>query len=432
MKKTLALFTTAALLTSIFTGCGNVSSGSSSGSKSGSDKNVKLTLMVTTRPSTNKKDFYLDYLPQLVKEKFPNVTLNVEQLPTDQYTSTMKVKLSSGQGPDLFTWWPDSQAKPLVAAGYVKDLSSLPVIGNFNKDMIKSYSFDGKTYALPTGMSFLTTWYNKSLFQKANITAVPQNWDEFLGDCDKLKKAGIIPIVMGDKQAFEIQFGMYQAGASLIYADNPNFDKDLLAGKTKFTDPQWVETVKRYKELYDKGYVATGTLGLSEDQARQMFTDGKVAMKFDGNFGYDQMMKNGAVSFERGMFPLPSNDAGKKLVVNLSPGNGVFVNAKSENAEVAMEILKYWFTKDTPLFNKWVETNTMVSPYVGTSSSLPLVSGYIDKYKDFQTVYNLNNAWPAGVSDEMCNKFQELIAKSGSAEDVCKAMQAKLDELIKK
>ena len=32
---------------------------------------VTLSLMVTTRPSTDKKDFYLDLLPELVHERFP-------------------------------------------------------------------------------------------------------------------------------------------------------------------------------------------------------------------------------------------------------------------------------------------------------------------------------------------------------------------------
>ena len=49
---------------------------------------VTLSLMVTTRPSTDKKDFYLDLLPELVHEKFPNITIEVEQLPTVQTDCT--------------------------------------------------------------------------------------------------------------------------------------------------------------------------------------------------------------------------------------------------------------------------------------------------------------------------------------------------------
>ena len=72
---------------------------------------VTLSLMVTTRPSTDKKDFYLDLLPELVHERFPNITIEVEQLPTDQYKQTVRLKFASGEGPDLFTWWAKKQSE---------------------------------------------------------------------------------------------------------------------------------------------------------------------------------------------------------------------------------------------------------------------------------------------------------------------------------
>ena len=65
---------------------------------------VTLSLMVTTRPSSDNKDFFLDWLPELVHEKFPNITIEVEQLPSDEYKQTVRMKYASGEGPDLFTW----------------------------------------------------------------------------------------------------------------------------------------------------------------------------------------------------------------------------------------------------------------------------------------------------------------------------------------
>lgn len=436
MKKILCAILSATIIASLLAGCSsNKNTGSTASTPSvtaKTAKDVKLSLMVTTRPNTGKKDFYLDYVPQLVKEKFPNISITVDQLPTDQYTSTVKMKMASGQGPDLFTWWPNLQAQPLVDAGYVKDLSSLPMLNNFYKDILDAYTFNGKTYAVPLGMSFLTTWYNKDLFKKANISKVPENWTEFMDDCQKLKDAGITPITMGDKQNFVIQFGVYQMGASLIYADSKNFDKDLLAGNKKFTDPQWVETIKRYQDLYKKGYVVNGSLGLSQEQGRQLFVDGKAAMIFDGSFGYTQLTNKGAVDFERGIFPLPSNDAGKQQVYNLTPANGLFVNAKSQEASAVNDVINYWFTKDTPLFKSWVENNDNISSYQGVTDSRALLSDYLKKYQPLPYIYNLNNAWPSGVSDVLCSKFQDLIANKGTPEDVTKAMQDKLQELTKK
>jgi len=385
--------------------------------------------MVTTRPTTDNKDFYLDWLPELVKEKYQNINIEVEQLPTDQYKQTVRLKFASGEGPDLFTWWAGLQAKDLVDAGYVKDMSDFSQLGKFRKEIADAYAFDGKNYAIPLGTSFLTTWYNKDAFEKAGITQMPTNWTEFMDCCKKLKDAGYTPITAGDKQSFVIQFGMYQIGASEIYAENPNFDTDLSTGKTKFTDPAWVNTVQKFADLYKNGYVIDNSLGLSQEQSRQAFLDGKAAMIFDGSFGYDALNKDGAVQFEKGMFCIPSNDEGKGFVYNLTPSNGIFVSANSEKQDAINKVLEYWFTEGTPLFEKWTTTTSDISCYEGVQDSRPLVQEYLDRYKADQSIYNLNNAWPEGVSDAMCTKFQNVISGSGTAEDVCNAMQSKFDEL---
>lgn len=394
-----------------------------------SAKEVTLSLMVTTRPSTGE-DIYVDILPKEIKEKYPNITIQVDQLPTDQYKSTVKMKFASGQGPDMFTWWPNKQAEPLVNAGYVRDLSDKEYIANFNEDITNSYVFDGKTYAIPLGMSFLTTWYNKDHFEKAGIDKIPENWDEFLEDCEKLKQAGYTPIVAGDKDAFVIQFCMYQMGASIIYGDDMDFDKKLFTGETKYTDDKWLETVEKMAELYEKGYVISDSLGLSQEQSRQLFIDGKASMIFDGSFGYTQLMTESAEPFERGIFALPGNDPGEQFVYNLTPSVGLFVNASSKNPEAVDQVIDYWFTEGTPLFNEWIKRNDNISPYEGVEDSRDLIKEYLARYKDYPSIYNLNNAWIEGVSDTMCTKFQEVIAGTAAPEDVVKAMQEKHEQLL--
>lgn len=428
-KKVFSMILVAAMGISLVACSGNKDTANK---EAGADEDVTLSVMVTTRPTTDNKDFYLDWLPELVKEKYPNINIEVEQLPTDQYKQTVRLKFASSQGPDLFTWWPGLQASDLVSAGYVKDLSDFSLLDKFNEDITKSYQYDDKTYAVPLGSSFLTTWYNKDMFAKVGVDKAPENWEEFLDCCQKLKDAGITPIAAGDKQSFVIQFGMYQIGASEIYAENPDFDNQLFEGKTKFTDKQWEETVSKFMELYEKGYVIDNSLGLSQEQSRQAFLDGKAAMTFDGSFGYDALNKDGSISFEKGIFPIPSNEKGKQLVYNLTPSNGIFVSANSKKQDAINKVLEYWFTEGTPLFEKWVTTTSDIPCYEGIEDSRELISNYINTYKDYPNIYNLNNAWPEGVSDAMCTKFQEAITGKASAADVCKTMQDKFDELADK
>ena len=157
----------------------------------------------------------------------------------------------------------------LVEAGYVRDISDFSLLGKFDQSIADLYAFDGKNYGVPLGTSFLTTWYNKDMFADAGVTELPQNYDEFVEVCEKLKAKGYTPIVCGDKDAFVIQFGIYQLGASAIYPDNIDFDAQLFTGETKFTDDVWVDTVTKFANLYEKGYVMENTLGISQQQSRQ-------------------------------------------------------------------------------------------------------------------------------------------------------------------
>lgn len=432
-RKILTLLLAGLITATAFTGCSSSSgSTSSSGtnSTSGSNEKVTLSMMVTTRPS-GKKDFYLDILPDLVKKKYPNIDVEVEQLPTDQFKQTVRLKFSSGQGPDMFNWWPNLQAKDLVDAGYVKDLTGYSQLSKYNQDIVKSYTFNGKVYAIPNGTSFLTTWYNKDAFTKAGITKLPSNWNEFLDCCEKLKAAGYTPITCGDKQSFVIQFGLYQVAASQVYGSNMNFDTDLTTGKTKFTDSCWVNTIDKFQTLYKKGYVISHSLGLSQDQSRQAFCDGDAAMIFDGSFGYETLMKKGKVDFQRGMFCIPSNDDGKKFVYNLTPSTGLFVSANSTKQDAIKKVMDYWLTPGTDLNDQWKQLNWDVPCVEGVTDSRALINDYLKQYEDQASIYNCNNAWPEGVSDTMCTKFQECIAGKATAKDVAAAMQDKFDELNK-
>lgn len=99
MKKKLLSIFTAVVLTVSMAACGK-GSGADNVDKDKSKsvgEEVTLSVMVTTRPTTDAKDFYLDWLPELVKEKYPNINIEVEQLPTDQYKQTVRLKFASGQ-----------------------------------------------------------------------------------------------------------------------------------------------------------------------------------------------------------------------------------------------------------------------------------------------------------------------------------------------
>ena len=65
---------------------------------------ITITIMVSGTAYEN--DFETEQLPALAKEKWPNLTVEVTKLPDDNYYTSLKTKLASGECPDIILTQP--------------------------------------------------------------------------------------------------------------------------------------------------------------------------------------------------------------------------------------------------------------------------------------------------------------------------------------
>ncbi|WP_239004846.1 ABC transporter substrate-binding protein [Paenibacillus tepidiphilus] len=443
-----------AMLLAVLAGCGSnnganndVNNGANSGGENASasaptsstpdsGKKVTLTMMVSGTKAPDGQDFALDIMPKLVQEKFPNVTLETSKLPDEQYFTSIRTKLASGKGPDIFWVFPRNASLgvlDMAKAGYAADLSDLTFWDKISQGAKDDMSYEGKPYGIAGGLDYLGVYYNKELFTQAGITEMPQDWPAFLEACQKLKDAGITPISLADKDPWFLQFGMYQIAANEVYPDEMDFDTKLQAGEKSLTDPKWVDTISKMKELYDKGFVIKNSLGLGSAQAAQQFVDGKAAMIFDGTWDYATMTAKGAAEFTRGFFSLPANEPGQPTYVSAATAAGFALNAKSENLDIAKQVMNYLFDGQSDLFKAWTESNSSISVYEGVPLNHELFKEVNDSYlNEGKSVYFPNQMWPTGVAEEMEAKFAEIIGgRKTTPEQVTAAMDAKFKELWK-
>lgn len=423
MKKILKIsfLLTAVLL--FLSGCG---SGDDS-SDSSSDKTISV-MASGVKDGTN--GIFLDEFKKLVEKEYPDYTVEVTLLPDDNYYTTLKSKLSTGQAPDIFLVQPKkasaSSVEGMAEAGYIEDLSDLE---NWDKlvDQVKDdMSYEGNPYGLSAGIGVLGTWYNKDIFEKAGVTEMPTNWSEFLEACEKIKDYGVTPITMGDKDSYMIQFGIYQVAANQVYPKSPNFDDDLYTGETEFTDSEWITTITMYKELYDKGYIDSNSLGLGQTQAQQAFKDGTAAMIFDGDFSYTVFE---GVDFDLGFTGLPANETGETYIA-AATGAGYAISSDSENKALIKDIFNEMTNGESDLFEAWASTATSFSSVKGREVSNSVFDDVQEAFDANRSFYWCNQAWPSGTETEMQSKFSEMIGTDKiSPKDVATAMQTKFEEL---
>ena len=457
-KKILALTCAATLVVSMLTGCGG---GKGSSPDNTGDKEtvvnteskeaeadsvynheaienageITITMMVSGVATDN--DFETEQLPALVKEKWPNVTLEVTKLPDDNYYTSLKTKLASGECPDIILTQPmyagQNSCYAMAEAGYLVSLNDLDCIKG-RKDMA-SVTYNGNVVTATNGVAILGTYYNKDMFAKAGIEKEPATWDEFLEVCKKLQDAGIQPIIMGDKDSYVGQFGLYQIAANEIYAKDATYDEKLRTGETAFTDKgSWDTVLSMYKELYDNKYIdASMTLGYGASQSITDFIDGKAAMTFDGSFNAAALLATGAAGdFERGYFPIPSASGDTCTATCLSSGYSIYSGSKY--IDECKEILDYWMNGSSDVWKAHLATGKVIATYgegAETAPNYELFRTFVDLMNEGKGFHWCNQAWPAGTENEMLSGFYEMVGgKSTTVEDITKRMQDKFEDLL--
>ncbi len=430
-----------ALLLLLTTGC---DSEKTAEPDSGGQVTVRYMHMGVAADDGDNNPYVMRQFPDAVAEHFPDIALKSEMLPEDPYTKTLLVQLSSGEGPDFFEWWPMRQLEELVAAGYLQDLTGMDMLNRFTPDALEGYTINGKVYGMPKGLSIMATWYNKELFEQHDIDAFPSDWPSFLAACEKLKQAGVTPIVMPDEDRWFIQFGLYQLAASIVYAADPDFDKKLLAGERTFANSPWREVLLMYKSLYDRGYIAPGSLDIGAEKAAALFNNGKAAMMFNGNWDYARLTanpisrgagsagglkSNGGANFQRGFMPLPGNEPDQPLLLSIGPAGGTVINANTRHLSEVLDILAYQFDPDSPLYGLYKQNYDVFPMYKGEDLGIPEFRDYTALSKTHDSVYFSNQAWPVGVADALCRGFQDWIAGHGTVDDILAAMDERLEAL---
>lgn len=424
MKK-VKLFLVSVATLALLSACGS----SDSGSESSNPAEDKVITVMASGVTGGTQDKFLQEFKTIVEKEYPDYTIEATLLPDDQYYTSLKSKLSTGQAPDMFLVQPKkasaSSVEGMAEAGYIEDLSDLAGWDNIVETVKTDMSYGGNPYAISSAVGVLGTWYNKTLFKEHGIE-LPTNWEEFLAANEKLKDAGITPITMGDKDSYMIQFGMYQVAANEVYPINADFDNQLYDGKTKFTDKSWVKTIEKYYELYQKEYVTSTSLGLGQAQAQQMFIDQQAAMIFDGDFSYSAFEN---VDFELGFMALPANDSGDTYIAAATSA-GYAISSTSDQKEILKEVFNKMIDGESDLYTAFSQSATSFSAFKGVEVSNDVFADIVPAFESGKSSYWCNQAWPSGTETEMQAKFSEMIGtKKLNPEDVAKAMQIKFDDL---
>jgi raffinose/stachyose/melibiose transport system substrate-binding protein len=373
----------------------------------------------------------MDKLAAAYQQAKPAVRITASYAPTDQVQTSLRTQLGAGNAPDLHVVYPGNGSAmsmtQIAEAGLLADLSAQAWTGTIPTGFKPAFQLDGKTYLFSAGSSVIGAVYNKKVFEKAGVEAPPATWSEFLALCEKLKKAGVVPIALGAQTPWVTQLITYALVPSTVYAKDPSFDDKQLAGQADFAGSGWRQAMEMYLELQKRGFFNDKPNGTTFEQQTSMVATGKAAMAVQVSAVLPDFRKAAASPGDLSMFPVPGADDAGSVWIPAGVVVGLGASAKGENAEEAKAFIDFLGKQEN--INAWAKEIAAIPLTQDASSTIdPAVESFLPFTKD-RAVPFMDQRWPnAEVQPVHFAVIQELLAGDTTIDEALK----KMDEAYRK
>lgn len=266
----------------------------------------------------------------------------------DQGNQIIKSRYAAGEMPDLQLYHNVNSALIELGKENFVDIGG-EWVNNYDAEIInsKACSSEGVVYGAPFGsVNVDGMYYNKKAFEKAGVE-IPNNWDELLTACEKLKAAGITPVYYSGKDSWTLQMIGHDAFEREA-KDGKSMNEvmeEINTNKAKYADQDlFVDGLAKMKELVDKGYVNETYLSDTYDNAQEALANGTAAMYPAATWLSSELVKKFPDQLnDLGAFPMPFD--GNDIVPTWGPRT-LLVTKTAKNHEAAQIFVDYLGSKE--------------------------------------------------------------------------------------
>ncbi len=356
----------------------------------------------------------------------PNVTIKIEWIPGDTYSSKVAAAMLTPQGPDVYE---EHLTNSMVQANQVAPLDDLftdEIKKDFDKIALARNTVGGKIYGIQMITDPQLFYYRKSLLDKAGLKA-PTTMDELITASKALNSGKVKGLYMGNDGGIGNLAGnlVYAAGAKYLDDSNkPAFNTDAVAAA-------WAKG----KELATSNTLLVGAPTDWWDPSA--FNQNLAAMTWNGLWAMPGITK--ALSDDFGVFAFPAAGPGGKQVV-YSGGWSEFVNPQSKNVQAAKDYINWLWLKNVQNQQDWsLSYGFHIPPRVSTAASATaLKSGTAAQVVDLTTKYGYGDLtiWNPAMGTALTDAFTNVVQKNADPKAELaaaeKKVQAELDKVLKK
>ncbi|OEZ84146.1 multiple sugar-binding protein precursor [Janthinobacterium sp. HH104] len=272
------------------------------------------------------------------QKKHPGIEIKFSPTAPTEYDSTLNARLSGGTAGDLLACRPFDVSLALYKRGQLEKLDGKAGMDNFPASAKVAWQTDdGKdTFCMPIASVMHGFLYNKKIFRELKLQP-PATEEEFFKVLETVRKSGkYAPLALGTADQWEANQVVFTSiGAN--YWKGEEGRKALIAGKAKFTDPQFVAAWEYEARL--GSYLSKGASAQSYGDSQNQFALGKAAIYPSGSWDIAYFKQD--PELELGAFNPPVRKAGDKCYISDHTDIGMSVNKKSKNKEDAYKFLAW-------------------------------------------------------------------------------------------
>ncbi|ADK81243.1 ABC transporter substrate-binding protein [Sediminispirochaeta smaragdinae] len=287
-------------------------------------------------------------LVEAFNKEYPNIKINFEFGYGEAYHTKLQTLAASGQLPDMMVVYPGKRTAYITSEGHVQDLR--PWFSGHESEFasiaLKPQGPNGEMWEIPEDISVTSIMYTNNKLLKELGLAFPKTLDELIAQGETIRKAGLIPISMANKDAWPMQSCL----ASMLAERTGGmewFDKAVKGDGAGFDDDVFVHALEIINLLHEKEMFSPGINQLAYMQGLDDFVNERAVYFIDGGWMVNNMV--GELSDEQKeymsleSFPDIPNQKGESGSASGVAGTGFGMNSdlSGEKAEAAWKWI--WF-----------------------------------------------------------------------------------------
>ncbi|MGE3269424.1 MAG: ABC transporter substrate-binding protein [Chloroflexota bacterium] len=366
------------------------------------------------------------------KEKLdPNVSLEITAYPglNEQRTAVKAAMAAASPTPDIIGVEPGADTVDYLVNGGV-----IPMDDFFAKDPEFKKSFwpnslelltiNGKTVSVPVVTNTVVVYYNKKLFAENNVQP-PTTWDEMKKLAGVFNGKGIAPLVIATGEDRNHPIFPFYTVAGGLKLDVKMREADL--GKLEWTGADMMKVAEQTEEVVKSDLIIKNSLGIKQQDAIGIFTTGKAAMFWAGQWLRTSLRQAMPPDFDMGIFPFPELMAGGPKPVLSSVGITLTVNSKSKNPDLAFEMIRALTGlrgKVTYSGGLGISPNGPISPEALAFQMTTLKDPLYPEFLKLQPTGTTRVIFTPQVQEALYQGFQGMFSGSKTAKQVMEETEA--------